>query len=81
MKCGRHEQEFGVEPQIPLKTLLSAEQVDAHRVIEEQIGGMLAQDVAASFAIRESGIIGVCVKFGRVIVMPFQDSRGAWRRI
>ena len=77
VKCLPPRQEFRVEPQTPLKTLLGAEQVDAHRVIEEQIGGMLAQDVAASFAIKELGIAGVCVKFGRVIVTPFEDSRRA----
>jgi hypothetical protein len=49
VKCGGHVQEFRVEAQFPLTTLLSREQVDANRVIKEQIGGMLAQDVCSLF--------------------------------
>ncbi|MGY4622784.1 hypothetical protein ACVWY3_000540 [Bradyrhizobium sp. USDA 4486] len=49
VKSGSYVEEFGIEPQIPLTTLLSREQVDADRVIKEQIGGMLAQDVCRLF--------------------------------
>src|SRR4029434_1788737 len=45
VKGGGHVEEFRVEAQFPLTTLLSREQVDTNRVIKEQIGGMLAQDV------------------------------------
>jgi hypothetical protein len=49
VKCRGHVEKFRVEPQFPVMTLLSREQVDADRVIEEQIGGMLAQDVCSLF--------------------------------
>src|SRR5262249_19624065 len=42
------------EAQFALTALLNREQVDAHRVIKEQIGGMLAEDVCRLF--REQGI-------------------------
>ena len=82
VKCGGHVEEFRVEAQFPLTTLLSREQVDADRVIEEQIGGMLAQDICSLF--REQGIgndegigeiwHGHCYVLSRV-------NCGAWRRI
>src|SRR4051812_29521924 len=49
VKGGRHVEEFRVEAQFPLTTLLSREQVDADRVVEEQICRMLAQDVCSFF--------------------------------
>ena len=81
VKCGGHVEEFRVEAQFSLTTLLSREQVDADRVIEEQIGGMLAQDVCGLF--REQGIgndegIG---EIWLVIVASFQGQLWAWRRI
>jgi hypothetical protein len=50
VKCGGHVQEFSIETQFPLPTLLSREQIDPDRMIEEQIGGMLAQDVGSLFS-------------------------------
>src|SRR6185437_13156798 len=41
VKSSGHVEEFSVETQFPLTTLLCREQVDTHRVIEQQIGGML----------------------------------------
>jgi hypothetical protein len=49
-----HVEKFRVEAQFPLTTLRSREQVDADRVIEEQIGGVLTQDLCGLF--REQGI-------------------------
>src|SRR5438270_6461388 len=49
VKGGRHVEEFRVEAQFPLTTLLSREQVDADRVIKEQTSGILAQDVCSLF--------------------------------
>src|SRR5438874_13395864 len=45
VKCGGDVEQFRVEAEFPLMTLLSREQVDADRVIEEQIGGILTQDL------------------------------------
>ena len=37
--------EFRIEGQFPLTALLSRKQIDTHVIVEEQVGGMLAQDV------------------------------------
>src|SRR5437763_14944921 len=49
VKGGRHVEEFRVEAQFPLTTLLSREQIDADREIKEQTSGILAQDVCSLF--------------------------------
>jgi len=41
VKCGRNVEKFRIEAKLSLTALLSREQVDAHRVIKEQIRGML----------------------------------------
>jgi hypothetical protein len=54
VKGGGDVEEFGVEAELLLTPLLSREQVDAEGVIEQQIGGMLTQQVCGFF--REQGI-------------------------
>ena len=80
VKCGGHVKEFRIEAQFPLTTLLGREQVDADRVIEEQISGMLAQDVCSFF--REQGI-GNDEGMGEIwrghLLCPFRSDYGACR--
>ena len=71
VKCGGHIEEFRVEAQFPLTTLLSREQVDADRVIKEQIGGMLAQDVCSLFREQRIGMTKAWRVFGMVIAVFF----------
>ena len=54
VKCRRNLSEFGVEVKLPVTALLGREQVDAHRVIKEQIRGMLTQEISGFFS--EQGI-------------------------
>ena len=54
MECRRHVEELAVEAQLPLAALLGPEQVDADRMVEEQLRGMLPQDVRCLF--RQQGI-------------------------
>ena len=54
MKCGRDVEEFRVEAKLSFTALLSREQVDADRVIEEQIRGMLTPEISGLF--RKQGI-------------------------
>ena len=54
VKCGRDVEEFRVEAKLSLTALLSREQVDADRVIKEQIRGMLTQEISGLF--RKQGI-------------------------
>jgi hypothetical protein len=68
-----------VEAQFLLTTLLSREQVDADRVIKEQISGMLAQDYCRLFREHRKGMTRAWARFGVVIVVSFQECR-AWRR-
>lgn len=49
VKRGGNVKELRVEAQFPLTPLLGGEQVDANRMIEQQISGMLAQDVCSLF--------------------------------
>jgi hypothetical protein len=54
MKCGGDVEEFRVEAELLLMALLSCEQVDADRVIKQQIGGIFTQEVCGLF--RKLGI-------------------------
>jgi hypothetical protein len=54
VKCGRDVEEFRVEAKLSFTALLGREQVDADRVIEEQIRGMLTQEISGLF--RKQGI-------------------------
>jgi len=54
VKYGRDVEEFRVEAQLSLTALHGRELVDADRVIEEQIGGMLTQEISGLF--RKQGI-------------------------
>jgi hypothetical protein len=54
VKCGRDVQKFRIEAKLSLTALLGREQVDAHRVIKEQIRGMLTQEISGFF--RKQGI-------------------------
>jgi hypothetical protein len=55
VKCGSYLEEFRVEVEFLLTALLSREQVDADRVIKEQIGRILTQDVCGLFRERRIG--------------------------
>jgi hypothetical protein len=54
VKCGREVEKFRIEAKLSLMAQLSREQVDAHRVIKEQIRGMLTQEMSGFF--RKQGI-------------------------
>jgi hypothetical protein len=54
VECSGDVEEFRVEAKLLLTALLSREQIDADRVIKEQIGGMLTEEVCSLF--REQGI-------------------------
>jgi hypothetical protein len=54
VKCGRDVEKFRIEAKLSLMAQLSREQVDAHRVIKEQIRGMLTQEMSGFF--RKQGI-------------------------
>jgi hypothetical protein len=49
VKCGCNIEEVWVEAKLSLTTRLSCEEVDPHRVIKEQICGMLAQEISGLF--------------------------------
>src|SRR5262249_22298873 len=44
VKCRCYVKQLGVEPQFLLATLLGGEQINANRVIEKQIAGMLTKN-------------------------------------
>ena len=54
MKGGGDVEKLRIEAQLFLAALLGREKVDADRVIEQQVGGMRAQDIRRLF--REQGI-------------------------
>src|SRR5262245_5990390 len=54
VKCRGDVQELGVEAEILLTALLSREQIDADGVVNEQLRGILMQDLCRLF--REQGI-------------------------
>jgi hypothetical protein len=68
VECGSHVEEFRVEAQFPLTTLLSREQVDTDRVIKEQIIGVSRRIAVSPFASNESGMTRA---FGVVISWSF----------
>jgi hypothetical protein len=79
VKGGGHVEEFGVEAQVPLTTLLSREQVDADRLVKEQISGMLAQYVCRLFREQRIGNDNGMSQIWRVIVRPFRVDCAARR--
>jgi hypothetical protein len=54
VKCGRDVEKFRIEAKLSLTALLRREEVDTHRVIKEQIRGMLMQEISGFF--RKQGI-------------------------
>lgn len=57
VKCAGDVEEFSVKAKILLTALLNREQVEADRVIKQQIGGMLTPDLRGLF--RQHGIENV----------------------
>ena len=55
MKCCGDVEEFCVEPQLLLTTLLCREQIDADGVIKDQIAGILTQDLCGLFREKRIG--------------------------
>jgi hypothetical protein len=54
VKCRRDVEEFRIEAKLSLTALSGREEVDAYRVIKEQIRGMLTQEIIGFF--RKQGI-------------------------
>ena len=49
MKCSRDVEKFRIEAKLSLMALLRREKIDTHRVVKEQIGRVLTQEISSFF--------------------------------